>query len=148
MRIMKYPEDKVLRQVAKSVEKIDDDLRKLLDEMVPLMRKSDGVGLAAPQIGDSRRFFLIEYDDELVKVINPVITAKSKETECLEEGCLSLPNLSVKVCRPVEISVEFYDENGDLYEADLEGFLARVFLHEFDHLDGKLLVDHVDYSKL
>lgn len=144
---MTHPEDKILREKCIPVKEIDDELLDLIEEMIPKMREADGVGLAAPQIGDNRRFFVAEFEEELLVVINPVITKRSDETDREEEGCLSLPKLHVEVDRAREITVEYYDENGDQYEIDLEGFPARVFQHEMDHLDGKLLVDYVDYSK-
>lgn len=147
MNITTHPEDKILREKCVPVKEIDDELLDIIEKMIPKMREADGVGLAAPQIGDNRRFIVVEFEDELFVAINPVIIKKSDETECMEEGCLSLPKTHVDVCRSKEITVEYHDENGDLYEIDLDGFLARIFQHEIDHLDGKLIVDYVDYTK-
>ena len=146
MKILTHPQDKQLRQVCKQVVKFDKCLCKLVDEMVELMREHDGVGLAAPQVGDARRFFVMEYDDQLYKIINPTIKSKSDEVEVMEEGCLSLPEVLLGLERASSICVEFFDVDGQSYEADIDGFLARIFQHEYDHLDGKLIVDHIDYG--
>lgn len=148
MDIKTHPQHKILREICVEVKEIDDDLIELLESMVPIMREADGVGLAAPQIGDNRRFFIAEYEDELFVVINPVITNKSDAHDLMEEGCLSLPETHVNVRRSIEITVEYHDENGDLYEIALDGFLARIFQHEIDHLDGKLIIDYADSGKL
>jgi peptide deformylase len=136
------PDDvEFLRRKAEQVKKVDGALRKKLDEMVLFMRKMKGVGLAAPQIGDSRRFFVAEFEKEVHKIINPVVIAVSEECDVSDEGCLSVPGKTVDVRRPVEITIEFTDERGKMYEADIGGYLARIFLHEIDHLDGVLMID-------
>lgn len=147
MKITTYPKDKILRKKCLPVKEIDDDLIKLLNHMVSKMRQADGVGLAAPQIGDTRRFFVAELEGEIFKIINPTIIKKSKAVEKMEEGCLSLPKANIEVTRPKKITAEYHDEEGDLYEIELEGFSARVFQHELDHLNGKLIIDYVNYSK-
>ena len=148
MRMYTVAEDEAfLRQKALPVTKVDAALRRKLDEMIGFMRKSKGVGLAAPQIGDSRRFFVAEFDGEVFKIVNPKLVSAGTETEVCDEGCLSVPGTYVDVPRPTEITIEFTDERGKVYEADLGGYLARIFLHEMDHLDGVLMVDRGDIIK-
>jgi len=145
IRIYTIPEDVAfLRKKAEPVKKTDAALRKKLDEMVLFMRKMNGVGLAAPQVGDSRRFFVAEFDKEVFKIINPRIISMSDECDVCDEGCLSVPKTTVDVKRSVDITVEFMDERGHMYEADIGGYLARIFLHEMDHLDGVLMIDRGD----
>jgi peptide deformylase len=134
-------DDLFLRRKAEPVKKVDSALRRKLDEMIAFMRKSKGVGLAAPQIGDSRRFFVAEFDGQVFKIINPRVVASGSEVDVCDEGCLSVPGKYVDVSRPTEITLEFTDEKGRMYEADVGGYLARIFQHEIDHLDGVLMID-------
>jgi peptide deformylase len=143
--VRQYP-DPVLRQVALDVAEFDGELRALADRMFSIMRDAWGVGLAAPQLGLRLRLFTwqLEFDDEPQAIANPEITWSSEETDVDDEGCLSLGELRVPVERPVAIKVTGKDLDGNDVTYDLEGFPARVFQHEIDHLNGKLLMDRTD----
>ena len=147
---MKLCGDLVLREKCAPVEKITPDILAKMDEMVAMMRDQNGVGLAAPQVGDLRRFLLMmDPDTETVyRMINPRITEFSDEVKLMEEGCLSvlgpdgLPVFS-KVSRPARVTVEWTDENGTALAAEMSGYPARIVQHETDHLDGVLFIDHL-----
>lgn len=147
MRICKLGED-VLRQKCEVVkpEEINDDFRALLEEMFETMISANGVGLAAPQVGISKRFFVIISDDDIKRVfINPEIIKTSAETSEYEEGCLSIPGFSEKIIRPVKISISALDQNGKPFVMnDVDGLLARIIQHEYDHLDGLMYIDRGD----
>lgn len=133
----------VLSGKAEPVAEITPELCAVLDEMVPMLSTHHGVGLAAPQVGISKRFFVMNAGDKLRKVINPeILTAGSAMSE-MEEGCLSIPGIHKKVRRPRRISVRYTNENGETVEEELKDFPARVFQHEYDHLDGILFVDRL-----
>ncbi len=142
MRVYIYGE-KVLSDIAQPVEAITPELCRLLDEMIPFMRESRGVGLAAPQIGIARRFFVMDAGDRVRKVINPEILSSGNSTVEMEEGCLSVPGIHKKVRRPKRITVRYQNEAGETIEEDLKDYPARVFQHEYDHLDGVLFVDRI-----
>ncbi len=147
MRICKLGEE-VLREKCDEVktEEINDDLRSILNEMFETMISANGVGLAAPQVGISKRFFVIIADDDVRRVfINPVITKTSSELVPYEEGCLSIPGYSEEIMRPSKISVSALDENGKHFLLeDIDGLLARCVQHEYDHLDGIMYIDRGD----
>ena len=142
MRVYIYGE-KVLADVAAPVESVTPELCRLLDEMVPFMRESSGVGLAAPQVGVSRRFFVMDAGDKVRKVINPEILSSGNSTAEMEEGCLSVPGIHKKVRRPKRIQVRYQNETGEVISEELKDYPARVFQHEFDHLNGVLFVDRI-----
>ncbi len=133
--------DPTLRARCRAVEKIDGRILTLLDDMAETMRKADGVGLAAPQVGVRRRVVVIETEDSgLIELINPEITAR--EGEQLErEGCLSIPDECGITRRPARVKVQALDRSGTMRTYEGEGLLARAFCHEIDHLDGKLYID-------
>ncbi len=137
--IVKEP-DPVLHKKCKPVEKFDDKLGELLDDMRETMLYADGVGLAAPQVGILRRLAVVEVDDFYVELINPIIT-KAKGEQVGPEGCLSVENYHCRVKRPYEITVEYQDRYGKRQKLKTEGFVARACCHEIDHLDGILFVD-------
>ena len=133
--------DPVLRQKCRPVEKFDARLHALLDDMVETMRDADGVGLAAPQVGILRRVVVVEcVEGEVIELINPKIIAFSGEQEG-QEGCLSVPGEAGIVRRPMHVTVRAQDRNGNTFEHNGSGLLARAFCHELDHLDGKLYID-------
>lgn len=141
--IRKYG-DPILREVAQKVEKIDDEILEILDSMVETMYETKGVGLAAPQVGISKRIFVCDQGDGVVrKVINPVITPLTEKLIDCEEGCLSVPGIYKKVQRPEKIRVEYMNEKGEEVTEEIEGFLAIVMQHEYDHLDAVLFVDRI-----
>ena len=141
-RILKVG-DENLRKVCKPVVKFDLRLWLLLRDMAETMRKADGVGLAAPQVGILRRAVVIDVGDGLVELVNPEIL---HEEGCQggAEGCLSVPGRQGVVTRPMKIKARFQDKNGDSYELETEGFEARAICHELDHLDGTLYIDVMD----
>jgi peptide deformylase len=140
-QIRQYP-DPVLRMEARPVEEFDDDLRRLVARMSDLMKEANGVGLAATQVGVLRRVFVFSPEEENVLVlVNPQIPSRGDETDVDDEGCLSIQGVTVPVERPTTIRLEGCDETGKEVGYDLEGMPARVAQHEFDHLDGKLMLD-------
>lgn len=135
-----FPDD-VLQQICEPVERFDAELRDLIDEMLVLMRASNGIGLAAPQVGITKRLFVCEIENSSISLINPSITNVSGQAEMIE-GCLSLPNVQVNIARNDCIRVAGYDPEGRRKQIELTGLWARVVQHEIDHLDGVLICDH------
>jgi len=138
----------VLRKKAAPVDKVDDDLRRLIDDMLETMYAAPGIGLAAPQVGVSKQLMVVDLSsgmekDQLVVLANPEIVSSEGEVVS-EEGCLSLPELSVKICRAGKVVVRGLDGEGRTVEVRGEGLLARALQHEIDHLDGVLLIDRVN----
>jgi peptide deformylase len=140
-QIRQYP-DPVLRMAGRPVEEFDDDLHRLVARMKDLMKDANGVGLAATQVGVLRRVFVFAPDDERVLVlVNPEMPKHGDETDVDDEGCLSIQGVTVPVERPTSVRLEGRDEQGQEVGYDLEGMPARIAQHEFDHLDGKLMID-------
>ncbi|MDR1786811.1 MAG: peptide deformylase [Spirochaetaceae bacterium] len=134
--------DSLLRQKALPVEKVDDTIRALVADMFAAMEAKNGVGLAAPQVGKLLRLFIAAADDGVRRVfINPHITAMSEETAEREEGCLSIPGIYENITRPRAVTVQAMDERGARFVLEADGMLARIILHENDHLDGLLFLD-------
>ena len=132
--------DPVLRQTAAEVTKIDKKLIKLLKDMAETMYAADGVGLAAPQIGVSKRIVVIDVSDGIIEMINPVIV--NKEGSVVGgEGCLSVPEYEGEVERAEKVECEFTDRSGKRYLIETDGLLAIAIQHELDHLDGVLFID-------
>lgn len=140
MKIVLYGHP-VLKEKSTVVEKIDDELKKILDEMVELMRKANGIGLAANQVEIAKRFFVLEIDEKVKKVINPEIIEYGDEIVEYEEGCLSIPGIYKKVDRPEMIKVKYQNENGEIIEEELHDIWARAFQHEYDHIEGILFTE-------
>ncbi len=130
----------VLREKAKEVKEVNSSILKLLDNMTDTMRSAEGVGLAAPQIGVSKRVIVVEVDDELVELINPVIMER-EGANTAEEGCLSIPNITGDVVRAAKIRVEGLNRHGEKLDIRADRLLARALQHEIDHLEGVLFVD-------
>ena len=140
-QIRQYP-DPVLKMEARPVEEFDDDLRRLVTRMKELMKDANGVGLAATQVGVLRRVFVFAPDDERVlALVNPQLPTRGGECDVDDEGCLSIQGVTVPVERPTVVRLEGKDELGNDVAYDLEGMAARIAQHEFDHLDGKLMLD-------
>jgi peptide deformylase len=131
----------VLRRKAEAVEEVTDEHRLLFDEMARIMYEVKGVGLAAPQIGLIKALIVIDIGNGLIKMANPVII-KKEGAQSMEEGCLSVPGVGVTVKRFRKVTVEGLNERGEPVRIEAEGFLATVFQHECDHLEGKMIVDH------
>ena len=134
--------DPVLKEVCAPVEKIDKQLKKLLDDMAETMYESNGVGIAAPQVGKAIRLVVIDCQDEhgLLELINPVITFR-EGTETDTEGCLSVPDIYGEVERAAKVKVEFLNRRGKKQRVTATGLLARCIQHELDHLEGQLFID-------
>jgi peptide deformylase len=140
-QIRQYP-DPVLRMAGRPVVDFDDDLRRLAGRMGQLMQEARGVGLAATQVGVLRRLFVFAPEEgEVAVLVNPQVVTRSEETDLENEGCLSLQGVTVAVERPVAVRIEGRDEGGKDVAYDLEGMAARIAQHEFDHLDGTLILD-------
>lgn len=142
-QVRQYP-DPVLRMRANEVESFDDDLRRLVGRMKDLMQDANGVGLAGTQVGTLQRVFVFqpEGEDEAPRaLVNPVLTATSEVTIGDTEGCLSMQGVTIPVERPVKVTIEGKDENGEEVRLELEERDARVVQHELDHLDGILILD-------
>lgn len=130
--------DPILNKVCRTVVNFDEKLAQLLDDMLETMRAAKGVGLAGPQVGILRRLCVVDIDDgEVVELINPVIIEQSGEQVGME-GCLSCPDVWGNVKRPMKVTVKAQDRNGNNFERTVEGFKARAFCHEIDHLNGIL----------
>jgi len=135
--------DPILNKVCRPVEKFDDRLHTLIDDMRETLVAANGVGLAAPQVGILRRVVvLFDGNDQMIELVNPVLVTQEGEQEGLE-GCLSVPGLYGEVTRPMKARVRAQDRNGTFFEAEGEGITARCFCHELEHLEGKLFTEHV-----
>ena len=135
--------DPVLRQRVAEVNEIDGKIVRLSEEMIETMRDAPGVGLAAPQVGIERRIFVYDVGEGAQTVINPEIVEASGEWE-YEEGCLSVPDLHWTIVRPKEVHLVGRDLEGNEVSIEADELLARVFQHELDHLNGILLLEHLD----
>jgi peptide deformylase len=134
--------DPVLRMTGREVSVFDEDLQRLVTRMRQLMHDARGVGLAATQTGILQRVFVFQKDEEeVVAVVNPVLTDLSDETEIEDEGCLSLQGVTVPVERHLRLTLEGKDPEGNALRFELEGHRARIAQHEVDHLDGVLIID-------
>ncbi len=143
----------VLRKVAEDITPDYPELKSLIDSMFETMHQAEGIGLAAPQIGLAIRLVVVDLDvlsedypefkDFSRVYINAHILETSEETDSMEEGCLSLPGIHEKVTRPSRIHVKYMDENFVEHDEWVEGYLARVMQHEFDHLEGKVFADRI-----
>lgn len=147
--------DPILRQKSSPVERVDDELRRTLDDMLETMYDAPGVGLAANQVNIAKRFIVVDAGDgrddddgddreevhNPLFMINPEIVTRSDRLRGYEEGCLSLPDVRVEIERPDAVIVRYIDRDGNPQELEAEGLLATVIQHEVDHLDGKLIID-------
>ena len=140
-KITEYPE-KVLGEVGKPVTEFNEELQKLCADMFETMYDAEGVGLAAPQIGLNLRLFVMDCDGIKLIAANPEIVETSGE-QSGQEGCLSVGKVPAVVVRPMKAKLKAQNENGEWFERDAEGYAARAFLHETDHCDGKLFIDHL-----
>ena len=144
--------DPVLRQLSKPVERVDDELRKLADDMLETMYDAPGIGLAAIQIGIPLRMLVIDLSKEdepkaPMVVVNPEIVHSADERSVYEEGCLSIPDYYAEVERPATVRAKFLDRDGKQQEITAEGLLATCLQHEIDHLNGVLFIDHISKLK-
>ena len=136
--------DPILRSPASAVTEFDDKLAALAADMRETMLAAPGVGLAAPQVGVPRRLFTFDSGEEAGAYANPEVVWRSEETQEGEEGCLSIPGIYFPVVRAMRVRVKAQELDGSPIDREAEGFLARIFQHEIDHLDGVLFVDRLD----
>ena len=136
----------VLRQRSKEVGAVDDEVRRLVDDMYETMDAARGVGLAANQVGVARRVAVVDADEDRFVMIDPVILESEGRTAA-EEGCLSIPEIFGDVSRPERVVIEATDRDGNRYRKEATGLKARAIQHEIDHLDGILFLDHLSLIK-
>jgi len=144
--------NKILRQISQPVEKVEDEERELMRDMLETMYSLNGIGLAAIQVGVPKRIIVLDISKEENKknpmyFINPVIKNKNKELATYEEGCLSVPGQFAEIDRPSECDVEYLDYNGEKQLLYVTGLLATCIQHELDHCDGKLFIDYLSKLK-
>jgi peptide deformylase len=144
--------DPRLKTVASRIDAVDDDIRRLMDDMLETMYAAPGVGLAAPQVGVSKRVIVADVarsgePPQPMLMANPEIIQVSSERSTFEEGCLSLPDHYAEVKRPERVRIRYLDRENEIREQDMDGFLATCIQHEMDHLDGILFVDHISKLK-
>lgn len=148
LRIVTYPHE-ALRTPARPVTLFDEKLAHIIQQMITLMYQEEGVGLAAPQVGLSWQLFVLDVSETLNEprcLINPKII--DKQGECLsKEGCLSLPDVYVEIKRAEQVTVEYHNEKGHLQTWTADGLAARAIQHEYDHLSGVVLLDHLSKLK-
>jgi len=143
--------DPVLKKKAGEVEEGDESVKEFVESMFETMYAAQGVGLAAPQVGESIRIFVVdtspmeedEGDGLKQAFINPIILEEKGEKWAFEEGCLSIPGVRAEVDRKPQITIEYFDENWELHEKTFDGMKARVIQHEYDHIEGKLFTDYL-----
>ena len=143
--------DPFLRQISKKVENVNDELRKLMDDMLETMYAAPGIGLAAIQVGVPKRVIVMDISKDKEKkplyFVNPKIIVRSKNNSTYEEGCLSVPGQFAEVDRPDQCHVNYLDYNGKKKELKAEGLLATCIQHEMDHLEGILFIDYLSKLK-
>ena len=144
--------DPRLKKISKPVDKVDGEIRKLMDDMLETMYAAPGIGLAAPQVGVLKRVLVIDIDREgektgPLKMANPEIVDVSDEDASYEEGCLSVPEHYAEVERPAKVTVRYLDQDNEIRTIKAEGLLATCIQHEMDHLDGILFIDRISALK-
>ncbi|MBR0168968.1 MAG: peptide deformylase [Synergistaceae bacterium] len=145
LEIRKYP-DPVLKKISEPVTVFDEALADFVKVLFASMRVHDGVGLAAPQVGVLKKIAVVEYEGKSYVLINPKVI-EQKGIQEGEEGCLSFPGIYANVVRPQWVKIETHDLNGNIHTYEGEGYTARAFLHEMDHLSGKLFIDYLSNLK-
>lgn len=143
IRFIVTKEAEILRKECKKVEKFDERLSQLLDDLKDTLAKANGVGLAAPQVGIMRQVAIVDTEEEIIELVNPTILT-SAGTQRDIEGCLSCPKLYGYVTRPFSCTVKAQDRHGNFFEKNLEEMACRCACHEIDHLHGKLFLDIVE----
>lgn len=149
LEIRKF-KDPVLKKRAKQVKEVDEEIKKLITDMIETMKQNQGIGLAAPQVGVLKRVIVFQavlQGQQVLCLINPKIIKKSREKEKAEEGCLSFPNIFLEIKRAKLIEVEGLDIQGKKIKLKAQGFLARVIQHETDHLNGILFYNRLSFFK-
>ncbi len=144
--------DPILRQPSKTVERVDDDLRRLADDMLETMYDAPGIGLAAVQVGEPLRMLVMDVakedgEKQPFVLVNPQIVATGDDVSTYEEGCLSIPDYYAEVERPAAVTVKYLDRDGKEQTLSADGMLATCVQHEIDHLNGVLFIDHISKLK-
>lgn len=144
--------DPRLKRRAEPVEKVDDDVRKIMDDMLDTMYAANGIGLAGPQVGVLKRIIVVDVardgdDRQPMQMANPEVIWESDDERTYEEGCLSLPEHFAEVVRPEAVKVRYLDRENEIRTIDADDILATCIQHEIDHLDGVLFVDHISSLK-
>ena len=146
--------DPLLKTISKSVEKVDDEIRKLMDDMIETMYDAPGIGLAAVQVGVPLRVIVMDIlwnkEDGIKEpryFVNPIISNKAKDLSAYEEGCLSVPDQFAEIERPQKCTLSYLDYNGKEQIEELDGLFATCIQHEMDHLEGILFIDHLSNLK-
>ena len=145
LEVRRYP-DPVLKKLSEPVTVFDEELVDLVGKMRAAMHTKEGVGLAAPQVGVLKKIAVVDYEDQSYDLVNPKVLEQGGEQEG-EEGCLSFPGIYAVVRRPEWVKVEAQDVRGEAHVYQVSGFVARAFLHEMDHLEGTLFIDHLSALK-
>lgn len=147
--ILEFPDER-LRTIATPVETVDDEVRRLVDDMLETMYDASGIGLAATQVDVHRRVIVMDVSDDQSRplvLINPAFTPLGEEREPMQEGCLSIPEYYAEVPRALKVRLEALGRDGQPYEMEAEGLLAHCIQHEYDHLEGVLFVDYLSALK-
>ncbi len=144
--------DPILRSQSAPIERVDDELRRLIDDMLETMYAAPGIGLAAVQVAVPKRLLVLDVTDKdeprnPIAMINPEIVRLGDEQRLYEEGCLSIPDVLVEIERPAMVTVRYVDREGRQQELTADGLLATAIQHEVDHLDGKLIIDFLSRLK-
>jgi len=145
MEVLKFPHP-ILRKKCEKVEIVDKEIEKIVRDMAETMYAENGIGLAAPQVGISKRIFVVDVDDELMTVINPEISVSGEKVK-MEEGCLCFPKVSVEIERLSNAQIKGFGIDGKEILIEADDLLARAFQHETDHLNGMLIIDHLSKVK-
>lgn len=151
MKVFEVPEP-ILRQKAEKIEKVDDKIARVLDDMLETMYATNGVGLAGNQVGLAKRLVVIDCagegeEPDVLQMVNPVIIEHSDETICKSEGCLSVPREYADVERWATVTVQYLDKKGKMRTRSADGLLAKAIQHELDHLEGILFIDYLSPLK-
>ena len=149
LKILEFPDPR-LRTIAEPVEKVDDEIRQIIDDMFETMYDAPGIGLAATQVNIHKRIVVIDISEEGNEprvLINPEFEVLTDDMDLMQEGCLSVPGFYENVERPERIKLKALDRDGEAYELVAEGLLAVCIQHELDHLNGQLFVDHISRLK-
>lgn len=144
LEIKKYP-DSILRKKCQEVKEINNEVSKLIEAMKKKTIEAEGVGLAANQVGVEKRIIVIQTENGPEAFINPKLLKKSEETETLEERCLSLPGIRLDIKRAKKVVIEAQDTERRILQIEAKNLIARVFQHEIDHINGKLIIDHIGF---
>ena len=143
LRKIMTDKEEILHKVCKPVDKFDENLATLLDDMHETLDKAQGLGLAGPQVGKCRRIFIMHLEEGSFECINPEVSEK-KGSQRVQEGCLSCPNVWGYVTRPESVHLKAQDRNGEWFEADFTGLGAQCVCHEYDHLEGHVFTEIVE----